>query len=500
MTKSRQRSAIYDDDEQAESLLLEIQRRRAARASLLRFTEYTRPGWHAAPVHTEICRQLERVFRGEIDRLGTGVPPQFGKSTVCSKAFPAFVVGHRPASDIVIVSATADLAVEFGRDIRNTIASPEYRALFPGVSLAADSQAAGRWHTNQGGSFYSIGIGGALYGRGFELAIIDDPFSTWEDAQSEVERKRVKEWFDGSLYNRVRPGGAIVLIQHRLHEDDLFGHLLATMANDPLADHWETVNLKASPDLWPERYDQAALNRLRANMHPLKWSALYMQDPLPDEGTFFRRENLPLVPLSSVPAVAHRYTSGDFAVSEDRDADETDIATHAYVDGTIYLGLEGWHGRKTSDVWIEGLIDQFERHRPFAFFGEGGVIRRAIEPFLNRRMLERKRVVHCEWITRSKDKSSCALSLQGLAMLGKVKIVDSDYGRHLLSQLVKFPQAQHDDAVDMAVNFAMAIDQAHPAVLPPPKFVPQKKMPPRSMTLDAMIARAERSDGEYERI
>jgi hypothetical protein len=356
----------------------ELIRRRRARTELVAFTEYTRPGWIAAYVHRQLCRQLERVIRREIDRLCITLPPQHGKSTATRSA-ATWSLGLNPKQDVALVSATESLATEFGRDVRNTVSGRECSNLFPELALAADSQAAGRWHTNQGGSFLSLGIGGQFFGRGADLAIIDDPFSTWEAAQSETERRTVADWYDGTLYNRVRPGGAIVLIQHRLHEEDLIG-VLAERAKFG-ADEFEVVNLKASPELWPERYTAEALERIRLNMHPLKWSALYLQNPLPDEGVFFKLAHLPLIPASDVPAGAHRYTSGDFAVT-DGGGDYTDIATHAYAGDTLYLGLEGWHGQKSADVWIETMIDQFQVHRPFAFFGEGGPIRRAIEPFL----------------------------------------------------------------------------------------------------------------------
>ena len=472
----------------------ELLRRRRSRKSLLAFTEYTRPGWVAANVHRQICEQLERVVRREIDRLCITVPPQHGKSTATRSA-AAWSLGLRQNQDVALVSATESLATEFGRDVRNTVSGRECRNVFPDLELAADSQAAGRWHTKQGGSFLSLGIGGQFFGRGADLAIIDDPFSTWESAQSEVDRTKVADWYDGTLYNRVRPGGAIVLIQHRLHEEDLIG-VLAERAKFG-ADEFEVVNLKASPDLWPERYTAEALERIRLNMHPLKWSALYLQNPLPDEGTFFKLAHLPLVPPSDVPKGAHRYCSGDFAVTDDG-GDFTDIATHAYAGDTLYLGLEGWHGQKSADVWIETLIDQFAAHKPFAFFGEGGPIRRSIEPFLNRRMIERKAWVECVWMPRPKDKPTSARSLQGMTALGKVKIVDSEYGRHLRAQMLKFPGSKEDDAVDMAVNFAMAVDQAHPSILPPPKVEPEA--PRGARTIQEIVDRHEQRESVRRRI
>lgn len=432
------------------------------------------------------------------------LPPQHGKSTLTSKSFPAFSLALNPLHDIISASATHELAEDFGRSVRNTIASRETRLLFPELQLAEDSQAKGKWSTQDGGSYYATGIGGALFGRGATLAIIDDPFASWEDAQSEIVRNRVWEWYTGTLYNRVRPGGAIVLIQHRMHEADLAGRLIEQMKAGK--DKWEVIDLPAIDQrgrpLWPERYDVAALERIRINTSPLKWSALYQQQPLPDEGTFFKRGWFEIVPPSAVPKRAHRYMSGDFAVTEPEEGqnepDFTEIATHAYAGETLYLGVEGWYEQTTPDKWIEALIDQVKRHSPFAFFGEGGVIRRSVEPFLTRQMLSEKAFVQCEWITRTHDKPTMARSLQGLAAMGKVKIVDTEYGRRLLAQMLKFPGGRFDDAVDMAVNMALAIDQAHPAILPPPPNDPE---PPRgARSIKEMVDRAEARQATRKRI
>jgi hypothetical protein len=347
--------------------------------------------------------------------------------------------------------------------VRNLIHTPEYRALFT-TTLAEDSQAAGRWKTEQGGSYYAVGIGGALMGRGATRLIIDDPFATMEDAQSENARERVWQWYTGTAYNRVRPGGAIVLIQHRMHEDDLAGRLIDRQNFG--GDKWEIVLLPAISDsgaLWPERYDLSSLERIKANTAPLHWSALYQQNPMPEEGTFFQRAWFSF--YKEAPARLHKYTTGDFAVTEDG-GDFTDIATHGYSpDGDLYLALDGWFGQTSADKWIEALVDQFAKHKPYCFFGEGGPIRRSIEPFLRRRMAERKAFCRLEWLPTSAEKTAMARPLQAMASMGKVKLPDTEYGHRLLSQMLNFPAGKHDDAVDMAGLMGRAIDQAHPAVV-----------------------------------
>lgn len=412
-----------------------------------------------------ICEQFDRVVSGEVDRLLLLCPPQHGKSQIASRRFPAYVLGRDPTRDIISASATAELAEGFGRDVRNCIASQEYRNVFPDTRLAEDSQAKGRWNTAQGGSYYAVGIGGQLFGRG-GMAIIDDPFGSWADAQSQLQRDKVWEWYTGTLYNRVRPGQPIIVIQHRMHEDDLAGRLIERQKAG--GDRWEIVELPALVEdpPWPERYDRAALERIRANTDPRQWAALYLQNPTPDEGTFFRREWFERFDPRTLTA-GHAYTTGDFAVTEGG-GDFTEIGTHRYLGDTLYLCVDGWYGQTAADEWIERLIDQFGRHKPLCFFGESGPIRRSIEPFLTRRMRERRTYCRLEWLVRGHDKPTMARSLQAMAAARRVKIADTEYGEHVLSQLLAFPAGVRDDAVDMAALMGMAIAEAHPGLMQAP--------------------------------
>jgi hypothetical protein len=400
-------------------------------------------------------------------------PPQHGKSQIASRRFPGYLLGLEPTEDWISASATAELAEGFGRDVRNCIASPEYRNVFPSTELAEDSSAKGRWHTKQGGGYVAVGVGGQLYGKGGG-AIVDDPFGSWADAQSELQRDKVWDWYRGTLYNRIRPGRPIILIQHRMHEDDLAGRLIGQQQSG--GDKWEIVELPALLDdpPWPERYDRPALERIKANTDVRQWSALYLQNPTPDEGTFFRREWFGRFKPAEIKG--HAYTTGDFAVTEG-DGDYTELGTHKYLGETLYLCCDGWYGQTSADQWIERLIDQFGKHKPLCFFGESGPIRRSIEPFLTRRMAERKTFCRLEWLVRGHDKPTMARSLQAMAAAGKVKIADTEYGEHVLSQLLQFPAGTKDDAADMAALMGMAIADAHSAVIAAPVVKPAPRDP-----------------------
>jgi predicted phage terminase large subunit-like protein len=429
---------------------------RKARESLLGFTEYTNPAYVGAAHHMLISERLEAVERGDIDRLMIFMPPRHGKSELASKRFPAWCLGRNPRRQIIAASYNSDLANDFGRNVRNIVAEPEFRQVFPDVSLATDSAAANRMNTNHGGAYVAAGVGTAVTGRGANIALIDDPFKDREEADSERRRELVWDWYRSTLYTRLMPGGAIVLIQTRWHEDDLAGRLL-----DQERDQWEVLELPAintqGKALWPEWYDETALARIKATIGPREWSALYQQQPQPDEGTFFKREWFKN--WQQLPKLRY-YGTSDYAVT-DGGGDYT-VLTIWGVDenGDVYR-REQWKGQTASDEWIERELDLIAKYKPLCWFGEGGVIQKAIEPMLKRRMRERN--VHCrlEWLPSVADKPTRARSFQAMAATGRVHF---EPGADL-SEFLVFPAGKHDDEVDTASLIGRAIDQAHPAIV-----------------------------------
>lgn len=427
-----------------------------ARRSLLAFTEYTNPIYQRAQHHAQIAARLEAVERGDIDRLMIFMPPRHGKSELASKRFPAWCLGKDPKRQIIAASYNSDLANDFGRNVRNIVAEPEFGQVFPGVALATDSAAANRMNTNHGGAYVAAGVGTAVTGRGAHIALIDDPFKDREEADSERRRETVWDWYRSTLYTRLMPGGAIVLIQTRWHEDDLAGRLLAQEG-----DQWEVLELPAINDqgkaLWPEWYDETALARIKATIGPREWSALYQQQPQPDEGTFFKREWFKH--WQQMPAVRY-YGTSDYAVT-DGGGDYT-VLTMWGIDGNgdVYR-VNQWKGQTASDEWIERELDLIVKYKPLCWFGEGGVIQKAIEPMLKRRMRERGAHCRLEWLPSVADKPTRARSFQAMAATGRVHF---EPGADL-SEFLVFPAGKHDDEVDTASLIGRAIDQAHPAIV-----------------------------------
>jgi predicted phage terminase large subunit-like protein len=455
-----------------------------AATSLIRFTEATFPRYQTAAIHRKIAEQLERVERGEIDRLMLLVPPRHGKSELASRRFPAYYLGRHPTRQFISASAGGMLAEDFGRDVRNIIASPEFSCIFPRTRLAEDSQAKGRWNTAQGGSYYAIGVNAAVMGRGAHVFLIDDPFGTMADARSEVMRKSVWDWYTGTVYNRLEEHGAIVVINHRMHEDDLSGKLLAQQAAG--GDQWEVMELKpdleAGVALWPEKYPIESLERIRRNTMPADWSALYLQNPTPDEGTYFQAEWLRPYVNQPVLETLRIYGASDYAVTIGGGDYTCHIVVGIDPEWRIYV-LDLWRAQTSADTWVETFCDLVEQWKPIGWAEETGQIRAGVGPFLERRMRERQTyVARVQFPTRG-DKAIRAQSIRGrMAMDGLYVPANAPWYPEFRSELLSFPAGKHDDQVDALGLIGQVLDRMTPGKsLPGP---PERIRGTAEMTMD----------------
>lgn len=276
--------------------------KRAAPDDLIAFTQYTFPRYKPAAHHYAIGKVLHSVLFGDLDRVMILTGPRHGKSELCSRRFPAWALGNKPELQFISTSAGMDLAQTFGGEVRDLVGSPEYKDIFAGTELKEDATAKGRWRTSQGGIYSSFGVGGKPVGWGGDIIMIDDPFGSMEDAQSETIRRKVHDWFTGTIYHRLQPGGKIVLINHRMHDDDLSGFLLERERVG--GDQWfvlclpaelnkeaaEYLGRKPGEALWPEAFPLEALHRIRNNIGTRHYSALYLQDPAAAEDGIFKRD------------------------------------------------------------------------------------------------------------------------------------------------------------------------------------------------------------------
>lgn len=431
---------------------------------LIAYAAYQWPGYRDAPHHRLIARKLEAVERGEIKRLMIFMPPRHGKSMLASEFFPAWYLGRNPSHYVIASTYAQELADDFGRKVKGQIADGSYQAIFPGVRLAEDSQSVKRFHveggielgTTQRGAYYSVGVGGPLTGRGAHLLMIDDPVKNREEADSEVVRRRIRDWYTSTAYTRLMPGARIVVIQTRWHEDDLSGWLLKEHQHEG----WDVVSLPAISDageaLWPEQYSQAELERIKAAVGPRDWSALYQQRPAPESGDYFKREWFRY--YEEAPERLQIYGASDYAIT----AKGGDYTVHGIfgVDraGRIYL-LDLWRQQTTSDVWIDAFLDLVARWKPIQWGEEQGQIIKSLDPFINKRSIERQTFVAREQFASLSDKASRAQAIRGRMAQGMVYFPrNAPWLADLERELLTFPVGVNDDQVDVLSLLGRMLD------------------------------------------
>lgn len=292
---------LLSSEEQEELLaqldkLLELRDRDLAKADFIKFVEKVWPTFIAGRHHRIVADAFQRIVRGELKRLIICLPPRHTKSEFSSYLLPAFYLGHYPERKIIQCSNTAELAVGFGRKVRNLLDSEPYKDVFQGVSLAADSKAAGRWATNKQGDYFAIGVTGTVTGKGADLLIIDDPHSEQEAKLAEANPEiydKVYEWYTSGPRQRLQPGAAIVILNTRWSKRDLVGRLLMDMHNNS-GDDWELIEFPALLDdgkpTWPEFWSQTELEAVRNSLPNSKWQAQYQQNPVSDSAAIVKRE------------------------------------------------------------------------------------------------------------------------------------------------------------------------------------------------------------------
>jgi predicted phage terminase large subunit-like protein len=263
--------------------------------SFLDFVKHVYPGYKVGPHHLKLAQIFEDIASGKKKRVIVNIAPRHGKSELISYLAPAWFLGKYPQKKIIMASHTADLAVNFGRRVRNLVGSEAYRDIFPQIELQSDSKSASRWGTNFNGEYFAIGVGGALAGRGADLFIIDDPHSE-QDAKTGRPDVFIPawEWFQSGPLQRLMPGGAIIVVMTRWSKLDLTGQIVTQMNREDEVDRWEVVEFPAIKDdgeaLWPEFWPVEELLAKKAALDVRYWNAQYMQNPVSEEGALIKRE------------------------------------------------------------------------------------------------------------------------------------------------------------------------------------------------------------------
>jgi predicted phage terminase large subunit-like protein len=428
-------------------------------------TEALRPlGQTPARHHRKIIDRLEALSRGEIDRLMVLAPPGSAKSTYISTLFPVWWLAQHPRSAIIAASHTAELAERFGRRVRNLIA--EHSATL-GYGLAADNAAAGRWETTAGGEYYAAGVMGPITGRRADLAILDDPVRSRQDADSEIIQERTWEWWRADLSTRLKPGARVVLVMTRWSEADLGGKLLDDMAAGGrpwevlrlpmVAEAGDPLNRAPGEMLWDDWFTADMLAEAKRDART--YSALYQQNPVPDEGHFFQRSWLR--PAATMPArsTLRVYGASDYAVTQDGGDYTVHVVVGVDPDRRLWL-LDLWRGQASSNVWVEAFCDLVRQWKPIGWAEETGQIRAGVGPFLDAQMRQRQAYVHRTQFPTRGDKAVRAQSIRGrMALEGLHLPASAPWRADLEAELMSFPAGRHDDQVDALGLLGQLLDK-----------------------------------------
>ena len=291
LTEAEQRQLLIELE-----TLGELKNKELAQEKFIAFVNKVWPAFIAGRHHARMAAAFEEVANGTCKRLIINMPPRHTKSEFASYLLPAWFLGKFPGKKVIQTSHTAELAVGFGRKVRNLVDSDAYKAIFPGVGLQADSKAAGRWATNAGGDYFAIGVGGAVTGKGADLLIIDDPHSEQEATLAETNSDvydKTYEWYTSGPRQRLQPGGAIVVVMTRWSKKDLTGQVLKS-AMERGGEEWKVIEfpaiLPSGNPLWPEFWPMEQLEALRNELPVSKWQAQYQQAPTSEVSAIIKRE------------------------------------------------------------------------------------------------------------------------------------------------------------------------------------------------------------------
>jgi predicted phage terminase large subunit-like protein len=422
-----------------------------ARSDLAVYCSLAWPRFEMAQHTRLIVEKLEAVERGELDRLMVFMPPRHGKSLIASTLFPPWYLGKHPDRSIIATSYGQELASHFGRSVRNAIVDPLHRSVFPSCVPSSDSQAAHRFDLMNGGSYYATGSGGSVTGRGADLLLIDDPIKSDQQAYSAAERRSLQSWYESVAYTRLQPGGAIVIIQTRWHEDDLCGWLL----NEHSEDGWEVLSLPAIAEqdehwrhegeaLWPKRFPLDKLAKIRAAIGGFAWQALYQQRPSAAEGAVFKREWWQYYIESALPA---RFDQVVLSLDTAFKAGASNDYSAAVVLGVAQAGyyvLDVWRERVEFPELKRAVAALAARWNPHQVLVED----RASGQSLIQEIKAETRLPILP-VKVDRDKVSRATAITPLIEAGPVYLPRlASWLPDFLDEVSSFPAAPHDDMVD----------------------------------------------------
>ena len=477
------------------------QRAIECRKDFLKFIQFTMPDpddpdnlelsiFRDAKHHRAIAKVLEKVERGHLPRLIVTLPPRHGKSEMIARRFIPWLLGKDGYRNIIFSSYNEEFAGDFGADCRAIMESPSYRQVFPGSGFRKGGASKSRIQTNSGGLAVFVGRGGSITGRGGDFIVLDDPVKDAMEANSPTVREQLWQWFTQVLMTRLMTYTAsICIVQTRWHEDDLVGRL-----TDPLNPHyseeeaskWKIINLPAIAEeddplkrkpgelLWPERFDQAFMDA-QQRLDPRGFASLYQQQPSPEDGDLFRRDNIIYYDKRDLPSDLRIYAASDHAVGVDKTRHDATCCLIVGVDRDedIYL-LDCWWEKQPADKVVKAMLQLMQKWKPLIWWAERGHISKAIGPFLRKRMGETKTYCTIEEVTPISNEVQRAQSIVGRMAMKRVWFPKvSPWTMKAVDECLKFPNSRHDDFVDAIAWIGMGLGR----LTSPGGYKPKEEVP-----------------------
>jgi predicted phage terminase large subunit-like protein len=447
--------------------LEKLKNRELSQDKFLKFVEKVWPTFIGGRHHKRMAEAFERVANGTCKRLIIIMPPRHTKSEFASYLLPAWFLGKFPHKKVIQTSHTAELAVGFGRKVRNLVDSDVYNEIFPGLSLQSDSKAAGRWNTSKGGDYFAIGVGGAVTGKGADILIIDDPHSEQEAAMAASNPDiydKVYEWYTSGPRQRLQPGGAIVIVMTRWSQRDLTGQVIKAAAARG-GEEWEVIEfpaiLPSGNPLWPEFWSKEELEALHEELPNSKWQAQYQQNPVGNESAIVKRDWWKWWTQERPPVCDYILQTWDTAFEKNNRADYSagttwGIWNNDEDNGSPNIILLDTYKKRVE--WVDLKRDVLEQYRQWE--PDGVLIeKKATGAPLIYELRSMGIPVQEYTPSRGNDKVSRLNSVSDIIASGKVWVPETRWAEELVDEIAAFPSGEHDDLVDATTLALMRFRQ-----------------------------------------
>ncbi len=432
--------------------------REKAKSEFMAYVKYVWPGFIHGKHHEKMAEAFQKVAEGKVKRLIINMPPRHTKSEFASYLLPSWFLGRFPGKKIIQTSHTAELAVGFGRKVRNLVDSDRYKDIFPQVALQADSKAAGRWATNYAGEYFAIGVGGAVTGKGADLLIIDDPHSEQEATLAETNPEdydKTYEWYTSGPRQRLQPGGAIVIVMTRWSKKDLTGQVVKAAAQRD-GEEWEVIEfpaiLPSGKALWPEFWKLQELEALRQELPVGKWMAQYQQQPTSDVSAIIKREWWRVWEKDGPPFCEYIIQSWDTAFLKTERADYSACTTWGIFTQPDETGkeqsniilLNAFKKRMEFPELKQEAFNEYKYWEPDSLIVEA---KAAGSPLI---FELRAMGIPVQEFTPSKgnDKIARLNAVADIFASGRVWVPETRWAEELVEEVASFPSGEHDDLVD----------------------------------------------------